>query len=59
MEKRPMRAGIVGSGFAAEFHFDALQRVYSTPVDIAGAYSPNQERLSDSQSRATCRLLEV
>ncbi len=42
-----MRAGIVGSGFAAKFHYDALQRVYSTRVEISGAYSPNPERLSD------------
>ncbi|MEJ7691876.1 Gfo/Idh/MocA family oxidoreductase [Daejeonella sp.] len=50
MEKKVIRAGIVGSGFAAKFHFDALQRVYSTRVEIAGAYSPNAERLSEFTS---------
>jgi hypothetical protein len=28
----------VGSGFAAKFHYGALQRVYCPNIDIAGAY---------------------
>ena len=39
MEKKAVRSGIVGSGFAARFHFDALQHVFSTKVEIAGVYS--------------------
>ena len=46
MEKKLIRAGIIGSGFAAKFHFDAIQRVYNTKVDVLGAYSPNSERLN-------------
>ncbi len=45
MEKKVLRAGIVGSGFAARFHYDALQRVFSTKVDIAGAYSVSSNNL--------------
>ncbi|WP_242919738.1 Gfo/Idh/MocA family protein [Pontibacter liquoris] len=45
MEKKTVRAGIVGSGFAAKFHYEALQRVFSARVDIAGAYSPSPENL--------------
>jgi len=45
MEKKVLRAGIVGSGFAAKFHYDALQRVFSTKVDIAGAYSVSSNNL--------------
>ena len=41
-----IRAGIVGSGFAAKFHFDALQRVYAVNVEVAGAYSTNAEKLN-------------
>lgn len=40
-----MRAGFVGSGFAAKFHYDALQRVFSTKVEVAGAYSSTKEKL--------------
>ncbi len=40
-----IKAGIIGSGFAAKFHYDALQRVFSAKVEIAGAYSPNLDHL--------------
>lgn len=46
MGKKIIQAGIVGSGFAARFHYDALQRVFSTKVDIKGVYSINREELS-------------
>ena len=45
MTKRIIRCGIVGSGFAARFHYDALLRLYSVKVEIAGSYSPTAERL--------------
>ncbi len=44
MKKKTLRAGIVGSGFAANFHFDALNRVHGTVVEIAGVYSPTEEK---------------
>lgn len=37
--KKELKAGIIGSGFAAEFHLQALQRVYSSRVKVAGVYS--------------------
>jgi predicted dehydrogenase len=42
-DKNAVRAGLVGSGFAARFHFEALQRVYGTEVDVTGVYSPTRE----------------
>ena len=48
MEKKILRAGIVGSGFAARFHYDALQHVFSTKVEIAGVYSVAEKELEDS-----------
>lgn len=45
MEKTLLRAGIIGSGFAAKFHYDALQRVFSTKVEVVGAYSTTAEKL--------------
>lgn len=47
MEKKVLRAGIIGSGFAARFHYDALQRVFSTKVEIAGVYSLSKTRLEE------------
>ena len=36
---RPIRVGIVGSGFAAEFHYTAYQRVTGIDVEVVGATS--------------------
>lgn len=44
-DRQVIRAGIVGSGFAAKFHYEALQRVFSAKVEIVGAYSPSSENL--------------
>ena len=39
MEKKILKAGFVGSGFAARFHYNALQHVFSAKVEIAGVFS--------------------
>jgi predicted dehydrogenase len=43
MNKKTIRAGIVGSGFSASFHFEALQRVYGTNVEVVGVYSIDRD----------------
>jgi predicted dehydrogenase len=45
MTYKIIRTGIAGSGYAARFHYEALQRLYSVKVNIVGAYSPTNERL--------------
>lgn len=45
MNKNTIRAGIIGSGFAARFHYEALKRVFSAKIEITGAYSSTQEKL--------------
>jgi len=47
MEQKIVTAGIVGSGFAARFHFDALQHVFSTKVKVAGVYSVSKPELQE------------
>lgn len=37
--KATVRAGIVGSGFAASLHIEAMARVFGTHVDVVGVYS--------------------
>ncbi len=39
---KAVRAGIVGSGFAARFHLEALRKVYNVQVEIVGVYSPTR-----------------
>ena len=55
MEKKTLRAGIVGSGFAARFHHDALQRVFSTKVEVIGAHSPSPKNLETFTSARNIR----
>lgn len=43
MKKQKLKAGLVGSGFSASFHVEALRRVYGVDVEIGGVYSPNPE----------------
>jgi predicted dehydrogenase len=40
--KVKVRAGIVGSGFAANLHYEGLARVYGTDVDLVGIFSPTE-----------------
>jgi predicted dehydrogenase len=46
MADKEIRVGILGSGFAAAFHFEALRRVYSTKPVVVGVYSPTPEKRS-------------
>jgi len=39
MEKKTVRTGIVGSGFSATFHFEALRKVYGTQVEVVGVHT--------------------
>lgn len=39
MTKKTLRAGIVGAGFSARFHWEALRRVYGVNVDVRGVYA--------------------
>jgi len=39
MDKKTIRTGIVGAGFAASFHFEALKKVHGTNIDIKGVFS--------------------
>jgi predicted dehydrogenase len=45
MKKKELKAGIIGSGFAARFHLEALRRVNSVKVDVIGAYSRDPNKL--------------
>lgn len=47
MEEKIVRAGVIGSGFAAKFHYEAIKRIYSSKVIVSGAFSINAERLND------------
>ena len=39
MEKKNVRTGIIGAGFAATFHFECLKKVYGTTVEVEGVFA--------------------
>ena len=60
--KRTVRAGIVGSGFAAELHIGAIERVHGTNVEVAGVWSPtrsNAERFAAAHGLAALDSLDA
>jgi len=43
MQKKQIKVGIAGSGFAASFHFEAIRKVFSVDVEVVGVYSPTKQ----------------
>jgi len=39
--KKKILTGIAGAGFSADFHMEALRKIYGMEVEIKGVYSPN------------------
>lgn len=44
MKKKTIRTGIIGAGFAARFHFECINRVAGTTVEIEGVYAIDAEQ---------------
>jgi predicted dehydrogenase len=45
MKTKPtVKTGLIGSGFAAAFHFEALKRVYEIDVEVVGVFSQTKEK---------------
>jgi predicted dehydrogenase len=43
MASKPrVRSGIVGSGFAANLHYEGIKRVYGADIELVGVFSPTQ-----------------
>lgn len=38
MERKTVRAGLVGAGFAANFHYEAIRRVHCADVEVLGVF---------------------
>jgi len=56
--KKTVRTGIVGSGFSATFHYEALTKVYGTDVQVVGVYSKDQEGGAAYAARRGIRAFE-
>ena len=44
MQKKTVRSGLVGAGFSASFHYEAIRKVHGTNVEVVGVFARNQER---------------
>jgi len=61
MQKKPVRTGIVGAGFAAKFHFESLKKVHSTAPEVAGVYALDENMAAEyarDRDVRHCRSLE-
>ena len=57
MRNKPrVRAGIVGSGFAANLHYQGIERVHGANVDLAGVFSPTETHARDFASPRGLRI---
>jgi predicted dehydrogenase len=43
MKKKSVRCGLVGAGFSATFHFEAIQKVHGTNVEVVGVYAKDAD----------------
>lgn len=47
MDKKKVRSGIVGAGFAARFHYEAVRKVHGTEAEVKGVYCRTPQRCSE------------
>ena len=58
MSKKTVRAGIVGAGFAARFHFEAIGKVHGTNVEVMGVYALDRTQAADYAAQRGIRCYE-
>ncbi|MEJ2703051.1 MAG: Gfo/Idh/MocA family oxidoreductase [Sedimentisphaerales bacterium] len=56
MEKKTIRTGIVGAGFAATFHHNCLKQVHGTNVDILGVFAVDTEQAAAYAKKREIRV---
>lgn len=59
MQKKTVRTGIVGSGFSATFHYEALSKVYGTNVEVIGVHSKDAEQGKAYAQKRGIRFFET
>ena len=58
MTKKTVRAGIVGAGFSARFHFEAIRKVHDTNVEVMGVYALDHAQAADYASQRGIRCYD-
>ena len=55
MDKKTIRTGLVGAGFAATFHYECLKRVHCADVEIEGVFAIDAEQAAAyAKKRGIC-----
>ena len=58
MEKKTVRTGIVGAGFAATFHFECLKKVHGTDIEVEGVFATDAEQAKAYAKKRGIRACE-
>ncbi len=58
MEKKTVRAGIIGAGFAATFHFECLKKVHGTNVEVEGVFATDTEQAASFAGKRGIRAYD-
>lgn len=58
MQKRTIRSGLVGAGFSASFHYEAIRKVYGTNVEAAGVFAKDAAMAREFAEKRGIRAYE-
>jgi len=58
MQKKTVRSGLVGAGFSATFHFEAIQKVYGTNVEVIGVHAKDMDMARAFAQKREIRAFE-
>ncbi|MCD6288095.1 MAG: Gfo/Idh/MocA family oxidoreductase, partial [Candidatus Hydrogenedentes bacterium] len=51
MDRKTVRSGLAGAGFAANFHYESVMRVHGVNVEVQGVYSPMPDGAAFAEAR--------
>src|SRR6056297_697355 len=58
MNKETVRAGLVGAGFSATFHYKAISKVYGTNVEVVGVHALDRDQAAEFAAQRNIRAYE-
>ncbi|HOM18541.1 MAG TPA: Gfo/Idh/MocA family oxidoreductase, partial [Thermoguttaceae bacterium] len=58
MAKKTVRTGLIGAGFSAAFHYEALQKVAGVDVDVVGVYARTPQRAAAFAQKCGIRYFD-
>ncbi|TFG50296.1 MAG: Gfo/Idh/MocA family oxidoreductase [Candidatus Brocadiia bacterium] len=58
MKKKNVRCGIIGAGFSAKFHFEAVEKVHGTNIEVVGVYDKNEKACKEYASKRDIKAFD-